>query len=462
LISVPPSPDFYTQLSNLFRQMADSPGVLPDVPLDRWPAGSAERSLLEEFQAALHASGQDRQAQTEKSEQQHHTLHQWMEDRMREQATLLEISQMLAAELELKPELILDQLREIVDYTHATLFALNDMELVAQAVCGPPHLKQAMPLRIRLAGPEILATLLNGHQPTRIGDVQKDDPSAQFLRTLLAQHTNVLLAGMHAWIWVPLAVKGRVIGAMSIAHAEADAFTAHHADLALTLANQAAITMVNAHLHTQAQTLATLEERQRLARNLHDAGNQSLFPAGLIADVLPRLWEQDPVEGRESLADLRRLIRGAQAELRGLLAELRPNVLIDTKLQVLLRQLGDALTSRTNIPVAVNVTGDGVLPADVQTMFYRVGQEALSNVDKHAEAGQVVIHLQFEPGTTELRIYDDGQGFDSASVPSGHHGLSIMSERAEAIGAALSITSRPGHGTEITVRWREAPPQEEL
>ncbi len=99
-----------------------------------------------------------------------------------------------------------------------------------------------------------------------------------------------------------------------------------------------------------------LEERQRLAHDLHDAVNQTLFSASLIAEVLPRMWEQDQAEARRSLEDLRRLTRGALAEMRGLLAELQPSTLTDTDLGDLLRQLGNALSGRTNIPVTVSVT----------------------------------------------------------------------------------------------------------
>src|SRR5690606_30269965 len=130
-------------------------------------------------------------------------------------------------------------------------------------------------------------------------------------------------------------------------------------------ANQAAITMINAELYAQAQELAVLEERQRLARNLHDAVNQSLFSAGLIAEVLPRLWEQDQDEARRSLEDLRKLTRAATAEMRALLAELVPSTLTDAELGDLLILLGNAFTGRTNTPAQVTVSGAGVLPAKV-------------------------------------------------------------------------------------------------
>jgi len=297
--------------------------------------------------------------------------------------------------------------------------------------------------------------LFNGQRSTRIADVHSADPTARFLRSILDDQATLLLEGMRSWMWVPLAIKDRVIGAIGVAHAERNYFTGHHADLALTVANQAAITMVNAELYEHAHTLAALQERQRLARNLHDAVNQSLFSAGLIAEVLPRLWERDPDEGRQSLEDLRRLTRGAQADMRLLLAELRPSTLTDAELSDLLRLLGNALAGRTNIPISVTVAGEGKLPADVQVALYRLCQEGLSNIAKHSGASRVDIQLQYETGGVELRIRDDGRGFDPEQTTPGHYGLSMMQERATSVGATLSITSQPGLGTEIVIRWAE-------
>jgi len=385
-------------------------------------------------------------------------LNEEIETRAREQAALLEISHTLASTLELQPGLILDQLRGIIEYDHAGLFSFEEPYLITLAMRGTPQLEASAPVRIHLTTPENLAALFNGHRPIRIADVRGDNPQAQFLRSLLDDGAAVLLDGMQSWMWVPLAVKSRIIGGVGVAHAKRNYFTSHHADLALSVANQAAITMINAELYGKAQALAVLEERQRLARNLHDAVNQSLFSAGLIAEVLPRLWDRDQQEARRSLEDLRRLTRGAQAEMRALLAELRPSTLTDSSLSDLLRQLGNAFSGRTNIPVVVTVTGEFFLPAEAQVAFYRVCQEALYNVAKHAKASQVEIDLKQDGAVIELRIRDDGQGFDPEQILSGHYGLSMMRERAEAAGALLSVTSQPGHGTELTIRWTQTPP----
>lgn len=225
---------------------------------------------------------------------------------------------------------------------------------------------------------------------------------------------------------------------------------------------------VEAQLQKQAtqshisQMAAVLEERQRLAQNLHDAVNQSLFSAGLIAEVLPRLWERSPVEARRSLEDLRRLTRGALAEMRGLLGELQPLILTDTELGDLLHQLGSALTGRTNIPVTVTVEGESILPADVQVVLYRLCQEALNNIAKHARATQVTINLDYALEGVNIRIRDNGRGFDPDRTPEGHYGLNIMRQRAEAIGASLTIASQRGQGTEIAITWAETPNEERL
>jgi signal transduction histidine kinase len=158
------------------------------------------------------------------------------------------------------------------------------------------------------------------------------------------------------------------------------------------------------------------------------------------------------------------LTRGALAEMRAMLLELRPSALDESDLGELLRQLADAITGRARLPVAVNIQTQQSLPPDVKVALYRVAQEALNNVAKHAQAGHVALSLRDAPSTeegqgqvgVELRISDDGKGFDSTPGSPEHFGLGIMRERAEAIGATLDITSRPGQGTQVIVVWQAA------
>jgi PAS domain S-box-containing protein len=382
-------------------------------------------------------------------------LQQRVEARTREQANLLEISQTLSSALDLKPDLILDQLHTIIPFEYGVLFTQEGTDLFARAAWGWEQVARVLPLHFHLENLRKQKNNFIGERPVRIADIWNNDPSALFLHELLNEQIENGLEGMHSWMWVPLTVKSRLIGCIGVAHPERDFYTVHHADLALTVANQAAIAMVNAELYERAQTLAALQERQRLARNLHDAVNQSLFSAGLIAEVLPRLWEQNPQEGRESLEDLRRLTRGALAEMRLMMAELRSSALTDSDLGELLGLLGNALTGRSNIPVKVVVEGKCTLPNEVQVGLYHLSQEALNNIARHSKATQVEIYLQFAECSMELIIQDNGRGFDPKKIPTGHYGLSMMNERAEAIGAILLVVSRPGHGTEIIISWTE-------
>jgi signal transduction histidine kinase len=146
--------------------------------------------------------------------------------------------------------------------------------------------------------------------------------------------------------------------------------------------------------------------------------------------------------------------------MRMMLAELRPLALTDASLADMLSLLGTAFTGRTDIPVIVTVVGERVLPSTVQVALYRVCQEGLNNIAKHARASRAEIDLKFEAGEVDLSVADDGIGFDPDHTPSGHYGLSIMRERAETVGASLLVRSQPGHGAKITIHWAETLPQE--
>jgi signal transduction histidine kinase len=205
----------------------------------------------------------------------------------------------------------------------------------------------------------------------------------------------------------------------------------------------------------RSRALAVAEERQRLARDLHDAVTQTLFSASITAEVLPRIWERDRQEGLRRLQELRQLTRGALAEMRTLLLELRPTALAEASLPDLLRQLIEALQSRARLQVQFNQEGSCPVPAEVQVALYRIAQEALNNVAKHSQASRVWVDLHCDPASgVRLDIRDDGVGFEMAEVTGDNLGLGIMQERAAEIEADLQFESGTGRGTAVSVAWQ--------
>jgi signal transduction histidine kinase/PAS domain-containing protein len=229
--------------------------------------------------------------------------------------------------------------------------------------------------------------------------------------------------------------------------------------MALDLAGRAQ----DAMLLDQELALATLGERDRLARELHDSVTQVLFSATLLAEVLPQIWQRDPEQGLQKLEKLRQLTRGALAEMRAMLLELRPSAITHSPLSDLLAQLADAVASRSGLEFQLFIERTPNLPENVQIDFYRIAQEALNNVVKHSQARLVRMSLSITPLTPEatgtagqeikLVIQDDGVGFSSGKKQTGQLGLGFMRERAETIQASLSVESHPGHGTLVTLVW---------
>ena len=251
----------------------------------------------------------------------------------------------------------------------------------------------------------------------------------------------------------PLTATSGPAGALIIVRdVPAGSFSDEERLLARTVSEALAAMIEIDRLHRRETRQAAEHERQALARDLHDAVTQSLFSAALIAEALPAVWERDPEDGRRNLERLRRLARAALAEMRTLLFELRPAALEAAPLDTLIERLGDALGGQTQIDITIEVD-DVDLPPDVKIAFYRVTQEAFSNVAKHARATQVTACVLAVDGGATLTVRDDGRGFDPADVASGHLGLHIMNERLERVSATLTIDSVPGEGTTIRAAW---------
>lgn len=262
-------------------------------------------------------------------------------------------------------------------------------------------------------------------------------------------------AGWRSYVGIPIRHLDEIIGCINLMQLEPGFFTDVHVDRLQAFADQAAIAIQSARFYEQAQVLAAIQERERLARDLHDAVSQALFSATMITESLPAQWQRNPERVPQLLADLHRLIRGALAEMRTLLLELRPKSLLEANLIDLLNQLADAIQSRKHLQVELDVDERLVIPPEVKVALYRITQEALNNVSKHTLATRVHVALRQRSHAIELSITDNGQGFDPAAVSSTSLGLNIMRERAEAIGAALTIDTQPDSGTRIAVLWTD-------
>ncbi|HEY0603985.1 MAG TPA: PAS domain S-box protein [Herpetosiphonaceae bacterium] len=296
--------------------------------------------------------------------------------------------------------------------------------------------------------------LLRRNASVRIDDIrtapQTDIAHALFCNQPdLRSGTVVLLRGSE-----------QIYGVVCVQSAAPGAYRDEDTDALELLAAQAAIAIENARRSHQARDLAALAERTRLAHDLHDAVTQTLYSASLLTEALPTIWRRDRTAGERDVAIVRQLVRGALAEMRTLLFELRPAALVAADLSTLLRQLGDSLTGKSHIPVDLLIDGDGQLPAETKIVVYRIVQEAFNNITKHAGATHVWVTLRTTPDQFFLSVRDNGRGFDASRVTGDHLGTRIMAERAAGIRADLHIDSTPHHGTEVFLRWSDPATQE--
>jgi nitrate/nitrite-specific signal transduction histidine kinase len=335
-------------------------------------------------------------------------------------------------------------LKETFGYYLITIGLIEGDEIIFKAG-AKTHWRDPVfrPPSLKVGGHGITAWVAQSGEPLLAPDVSKE-PRFAFLED--AAETRSELA-------VALKTQSGILGVLNVESDQLNAFDESDVVVLQSLALQAAVAIENARLYEQGRELAVLEERSRLARDLHDAVTQTLFSASIIAEVLPRLWVKDGEEGMRRLEELRQLTRGALAEMRTLLVELRPADLEDAQLGELLQQLAEATSGRSRLPVEVQIDKERDLPLDVKIVFYRIAQEALNNIVKHSGANKVSIHLDASNDKTKLDILDDGKGFDSSSIGADHFGLSIMRERVDRVGAELNIQSGEGQGTTIHVAW---------
>ncbi|MBN2045361.1 MAG: GAF domain-containing protein [Anaerolineales bacterium] len=252
---------------------------------------------------------------------------------------------------------------------------------------------------------------------------------------------------------VPLFIQGEVYGGLAFYYLEPQEFSEEQIDIGMSFAEQVSVAIQNAQLMDKLESAAIIVERNRLARDLHDAVTQTLFSSSLIADVLPKIWERDPEEGKRRLEELRLLTRGALSEMRTLLVELRPTALADTNLKDLIQHQVNAFYARTGVSVIFNPQFQQDPPPKVKEMCYRITQEAFNNIAKHANAAEVHVTLFCLADDVSLEIVDDGIGFNPDLGGTEGLGLGIMKERAENIGGRIEINSQVGKGTSLHITW---------
>jgi len=381
-------------------------------------------------------------------------LEQRVEERTRHLSALLEVTRNVVSTLELKPLLatILQQLKLVVDYSGAAIATLDGDEFAILDYEGPIPREKIMRFRASAVQDTGYRRVAETRKPIIIADIWADDPWLRSMQNQTTTEMQSIYSDVHSWMGVPLISRDHVIGVLRIDHIEPNHFTEEQARLVMAFANQAALAIDNARLYEQAQAVAALEERQKLARELHDSVSQVLYSIGLGVRTARARLEHDPEKAAEPLDYCISLAEAGLAEMRALIFELRPESLEAEGLVAALSKQADALQARHSIVVEKSFCEEPGVPLAIKESLYRIAQEALNNIVKHARATQVDLCLEQIDGVLRLEVKDNGQGFDPAGNFPGHIGLNSMRERVERVGGSFEVESQPGGGTRLCAR----------
>ena len=286
-------------------------------------------------------------------------------------------------------------------------------------------------------------------------------------RPRLAEHRrqrmleDPLYTPVHHWVreaaWdtvfiVPLVSKGRTLGVIHFSYLQGEQPGEDERVFLKAVADQAAVAVENARLFFEARDKAALEERQRLARELHDSVSQALYGISLGVETARELLDRDPKEAVAPLDYSLSLTEAGMAEMRALIFELRPESLKLEGLVAALEKQAAAIEARYRVRVRAELCVEPEAPLEAKEAVYRIAQEALHNTVKHARARNVEINMECDPDRITLDISDDGAGFDAQNEFPGHLGLRSMRERAARLGGTLRVQTAPGRGTRICAR----------
>lgn len=257
---------------------------------------------------------------------------------------------------------------------------------------------------------------------------------------------------MQPFLAVPVTFRGEVLGAFYLANDEGGrSFDDLDEARVTTLATHAAVLIEHAQLYERATELSILNERNRLARDLHDAMTQTMFSLRLTVETAASLVKTEPGAAADALGEARALVDQAFAELRSLVFQLRPPTLEEQGLAATVSQYVDVVGRANQLRTRVEADPDLALAPTAESHLFRIVQEAVTNAVRHAEASAVEVQLRRTARGVRATVTDDGRGFDVAdpSLRARHLGLTSMQERAELAGGHLTVTSTPGAGTAV-------------
>jgi signal transduction histidine kinase len=355
----------------------------------------------------------------------------------------------IAAEVTLEPLLrrLVRTARELVDARYAAIGVPDGEGAFAQFITAgmSDDLIAAMGPLPRTHG--LLGAMLTSPASYRTDDIRRDP---RFRGWWPAAHPQ-----MRSFLGVPIVARSGIVGALYLTDkVGAPEFGEADQQLMEMLAVHAAIAIEKTRLYERSRELSIVEERNRLARELHDSVTQKLFGLTLTAEAAATVVERDPTEARAQLARLQELTREAMDELRSLIFELRPAAVESEGLATALRKHVDVLTRVHGTDIALSVDGDldddrGEGDGEV----LRIVQEALQNALRHAHATHIEVRVANGDGRLRLAVADDGVGFDPAApgLRARRLGLTSMEERAQALGGRVTIASRPGAGTTVSL-----------
>lgn len=372
------------------------------------------------------------------------------------QFSLLDIARDLSLELELESLVgsILEELNKVVEYDGSTVLFINGEYLDVVAYRG--QIKQADVANMRFHVDDPLDSLvIRSRKPVIISDTQNDTPEARAFRRSIKEVPGSLFGHIRSWMGIPLLVKDRVIGQLALEHVIPNFYQTEHAELTFAFANQAAIAIENARIYRQAKQTAILEERARISRDLHDSVSQSLYGIALGVRTALKILDQEHDDEvlksklERPLNYMLQLTDNSLTEMRALIFELHPEVLQEQGIVDALERLIHSFQVRNEIKIQTEFCLEPPISFGSKEVIYRITQESLNNISKHAQANLIKVSLQCEHSKVVLCVEDDGIGFDPQQGHPGHLGLRSMEERTQQIGGSFLISSEPGQGTAV-------------